>query len=238
MPLFGGRKMAGAAQDADGVGARVVVARHPGPALLVAADGAVLAASPAAAPLAAAATGRNAAGWWADLFGWLNEAEANGLPFRTSRIDTDRGLALIEWAALGLPDNTVLLLGRDVTVERHLRDALAESRHRLRDFVDLACDFAWETGADGCFVYLSVDGVLGHAAERLIGRPAEELLAEPTLGRSPFEALQPIAEAVIALRRADGTVAEAVVSARPLIDADGARTGARGVSRVARGQAG
>jgi PAS domain S-box-containing protein len=230
VPFFGKKQVIEAAPPAAAT-VNDVVARHPGPAFLVGHDGAVVCASPAAAPLMRDGDAAPAGAWWDDLFGWLASAEARSLPFRTSRIDTDRGLSLVEWEAVGLPDGTVLLLGRDVTVERNLRDALAESRQRLRDCVELACDFAWETGADGCFVYLSSGAVLGHAAERLVGRPAEDLLADPSLDRSPFEARQPVAGVEVALRRRDGKVVDVVVAARPLPAADGAWNGARGVCR-------
>lgn len=230
MPFFGRKQAMEAAPPAVAT-VNDVVARHPGPAFLVGPDGAVICASPAAAPLMREGEATPAGPWWDDLYGWLASVDARSLPFRTSRIETDRGLSLVEWEAVGLPDGTVLLLGRDVTVERNLRDALAESRQRLRDCVELACDFAWETGADGCFVYLSTGAVLGYAAERLVGRPADDLLANPSLDRSPFEARQAVGGIEVALRRRDGKIVDMIVAARPLPAAEGAWNGARGICR-------
>lgn len=231
MSLFGARKTPEPMGAAPAT-LRDLVARYPGPAMQLSPDGAVTVASPAAAAyLERDGEGRFGA-WWDELSAWLCDSRSPDLPFRTSRIETDRGHVLIEWVVTGLPDGSVLLLGRDVTVERSVRDALAESRQRLRDLVDLACDFGWETGPEGRFVYFSTELVLGHRTESLVGRPVDDLLAEPTIERSPFETRHPVEEAAVVLRGARGRTVEVVLSARPLHDASGAWRGARGICRI------
>ena len=71
------------------------------------------------------------------------------VPFRCLPWIPGDGPAVVEWTAVALPDNTVALFGRDVTLDINLRDALAESRQRFRDLVDISSDFAWETGTEG-----------------------------------------------------------------------------------------
>lgn len=201
-----------------------LVARHPDPALLLAADGALLTANPQAQALLAAGP---QGVLWNELLAWLSADAAT--PFHTATVATERGQATIDWTAVGLPDGTVVLFGRDVTLERTLRTALTESRQRFRDFVDLACDFAWETGPDGRFVYVVPGEALGYAVESLVGQPADLLLAEPGLARSPFEARRPVYAEKLRLLRADGMPVEFIFRARPMLDRRGTWRGVRGV---------
>jgi diguanylate cyclase (GGDEF)-like protein/PAS domain S-box-containing protein len=122
----------------------------------------------------------------------------------------------------------VLLLGRDVSLERALRGALVESRQRLRDLVEIASDFTWETDADGRFTMLSPQGVLGFTAVELIGRDPRDLLmlAEDIdcfLGRRT--------SAEIWMRDATGKPVCQHILALPLVDETGATRGARGLAR-------
>ncbi|GAA0595957.1 GGDEF domain-containing protein [Caenispirillum bisanense] len=126
----------------------------------------------------------------------------------------------------------LLLLARDVTLERTLRAALVESRQRYKDFVEISTDFAWEIGPQGTFVFVSPRGALGHPAQRLVGRPPDDLVADyfgP--GEVPFLAREPVEETDVWLRTAAGAVACVRMSATPLFAADGAWMGARGVGR-------
>lgn len=126
----------------------------------------------------------------------------------------------------------VLLLGQDVTLERTLRSALVDSRQRYKDFVEISTDFAWETGPDGTFVFVSPRGALGHPAQRLVGRDPAELVAEyfgP--GDVPFAAREPVEDVDVWLRTASGAMACVRTSATPLFGDDGAWRGARGVGR-------
>jgi hypothetical protein len=70
-----------------------------------------------------------------------------------------------------LGDGAWLALFTDRTLDNNLRAALAESRQRYKDLVEISSDFGWETGPDGTFVFISPGGALGHDASRLIGGP-------------------------------------------------------------------
>ncbi len=212
-----------------------LLSRLPGPALVVAASGEVLRANPAAERLTGLTQGqRPDAAWWTELFAWLARSDGGSAPYHLSRIDTPAGMMSVEWTAAPLITNAVGLIGRDVTMEQNLKQALAESRQRFRDLADIACDLAWEVDAEGCFTYVTAEGGFGHAAQALIGRPATMLLAEgETLVRPVFEARQPVRHVRLTLRQADGHPVEVIAAARPLLGPDGAWRGARGICRVA-----
>jgi len=88
-------------------------------------------------------------------------AQVNPLVLRVSEAaaTTERAfdVVVLPWA-----DGTVALLhGPDVTLERTLRAALLDSRQRYKDHVEISNDFAWETDAEGCFVFGSPRGARG-----------------------------------------------------------------------------
>ncbi|SOD92088.1 diguanylate cyclase domain-containing protein [Caenispirillum bisanense] len=146
----------------------------------------------------------------------------------------ENGPAWFRLTVLPLADAAarVLLLARDVTLERTLRAALVESRQRYKDFVEISTDFAWETGADGTFIFVSPRGALGHPAQRLVGRPPDDLVADyfgP--GEIPFLTREPLEDVDVWLRGAAGSVACVRMSATPLFAPDGSWMGARGVGR-------
>ncbi len=206
-----------------------LVSSYPGPALLLDANGHVLGASYAGLGLV---PGLEDAPWWHTLLSWLAQVGQDVPVHHSSTISTVRGDLIVEWQSSLLGDGTIALLGRDVTMERHLRGALIDSRQRFRDLVELASDFAWETDAEGRFVYVSPGGALGYAASELTGRPAEDLLAmDQELMRLPFTADRPLNEAEVWLRRADGEIATVVVWARPILSEDDERLGVRGLCR-------
>ncbi|MFM2130364.1 MAG: hypothetical protein RL477_1910, partial [Pseudomonadota bacterium] len=135
-----------------------------------------------------------------------------------------------------LGDGRALVVARYGGFDRSLREALVDSRKRYKDFVEISSEFVWETAADGRFAFVSPQGALGWTADQLVGRMAESfLLADEgprtSWARSPFRAEQPVADAEIWFRRADGAMACLSTSARPLYEADGRWTGARGVCR-------
>jgi diguanylate cyclase (GGDEF)-like protein len=112
-----------------------------------------------------------------------------------------------------------------------IRDALMESRQRWQNLVGLAADLAFETDAEGRFVFMMPDIVLGWPASTLIGQPADCLVGADSTGE-PFNPFRPAVELRrhrAWLRRADGRLALITVSATPLHGAAGEVIGARGV---------
>lgn len=140
-------------------------------------------------------------------------------------------------AVPGFADGTVLLLARDQTAERNLRTALIESRQRYKDLVESSSDFAWEVGADGRFAFVSPRGALGYRAEDLVGERPEVFVEAPDdYAPLPFLADHPMETVEMWMRRADGTSACVVTNCLPLVAADGAWRGARGVCRDITGE--
>ncbi|CAK0767821.1 PAS domain S-box-containing protein/diguanylate cyclase (GGDEF)-like protein [Azospirillaceae bacterium] len=170
--------------------------------------------------------------WWRQAVDWLGiDVSGPSSPF-VARIETANGQVMIEWVAAPLPEGDWLLFGRDVTLDYQLRQALTESRQRYKDLVEISSDFAWETGADGRFSFVSPFGALGFPSERLIGRPPAEFVVDARDDMClPFTTLRSIEQAEVWVRTADGHAACVAVSAAPLIGPDGSWRGARGVCR-------
>jgi len=125
------------------------------------------------------------------------------------------------------------VLGRGDAAGRALSEALAESRGRYKALVELSNDFAWETGPDGAFVFVSPKGALGYDADDLIGRRPEIFVAGPAPVPSPFAPAERVAGVAVWWRRKDGAEACLIVAAEPVRGRDGEIAGARGVCRDA-----
>lgn len=112
-----------------------------------------------------------------------------------------------------------------------VRGALMESRQRWQHLVSLAADLAFETDAEGRFVFMIPATVLGWPAATLIGGPSTFLVAEDVagVGFNPFFPAAEVRRHRTWLRRADGGLALIALSATPVFDAAGVLTGARGI---------
>ena len=143
------------------------------------------------------------------------------------------GQIYVELSPIPLDNGCVLLLGRDVTLERNLRSALVESRQRYKDLVEISSDFAWETGPDGRFAFVSPKGALGYSPDELVGRhPSDFVLHKgPTSGIAVFAATYPVNDTEVWMRAADGREACVLTAAMPLRSEDERWTGARGICR-------
>ena len=138
----------------------------------------------------------------------------------------------VELTAVPLGGAEVLMLARDLSMEKNLRTALVESRQRYKDLVEVSSDFSWEVGSDGTFVFVSPRGALGHTAEALNGlNPAELVLNAEQYNPLPFLTDRPMENIELWMRRSDGTVATVVMSALPLFDQREHYCGARGICR-------
>lgn len=203
-----------------------VVANFPGPAFVLRRDGAVGVCNAAAAEML-----ETDDVWLADVRQWLTSASvAPGL--RSTPVRAPRGGMVIEWAASHIDGESTLLLGRDATLERQLRQTLTESRQRYKDLVEVSADFAWETGEHGRFVFVSPKGALGYSAEALIGRDPRELAIDEWGDLPlPFDARRPVDQSELWLKTAAGNPACIIASATPLVGPGGRWRGARGVCR-------
>lgn len=207
---------------------------YPGPALMLGHNGVVLAANAKARPLVEAikrggdpelraAIADALSGQTAQVSPLLLEASALRGESESQALD----LVVMPWGQ----GTAVLILGRDITLERNLREALIESRQRYKDLIEASHEFVWETDAEGRFVFVSPRGALGYAAKELIGLRAAELLVEEEPAPGPFSTQKPLEDAELWVSRADDEPVCLLVTASPLQGADGTWSGARGVAR-------
>lgn len=89
-----------------------------------------------------------------------------------------------ECVILPLAVDRALVLVRDETYNLNVRQALFESRQRYRDLVVISSDFAWETDANGVFIFVSPHGAMGYSAEDLVGHHPIEFVIDTEVDRS------------------------------------------------------
>lgn len=200
---------------------------YPEPALWLAPDGSVREANGSFALLPRT---EDVTDWWASLREWALCPPDKTLDLSTT-IRLSRRSVILVWLRTDLVDGSVLLTSRDMTAATNLNQALADSRHRFRDLADMGADFAWETDAEGRFVYVSPDGALGWPAASLVGCRADDLLAEEAAVDAPFRSERPIREVDLPLRARDGQTVWVTASIRPLSGPQGAAGTTRGVWR-------
>ena len=111
--------------------------------------------------------------------------------------------------------------------------AMLESRQRWRDFALMGGDLCFETDAEGRFVFLAPDPLLGWQAGILLERDAGQLLAgcDFSAAFNPFRPTEPVRRRRAWLRRADGSSVCFLFATAPLLDAEGRVVGARGVGQ-------
>lgn len=199
-----------------------LVAAWPEPAALLAPDGTVVEANDAAAPVLDALAMRE---------GGVPGAAAEGTGRFHLQVAAPAGPVVFDVTLVACGAG-VFMSARDVSLAANLRAALAESRTRFKELVEISSDLAWETDANGAFVYVTPGGGLGFAPDELVGRPAG-ILALPDDGGAllPFRTSVRVAECPVWLRRKDGAAIRASVSAAPLFAPDGTHKGARGICR-------
>lgn len=211
---------------ADGLG-KTLLSAYPGPALLVKGT-TIIDQNHAALPLL-----ESVRQWWSEAEPWLAQVHERG--FRSPllvRIPGENGVATVEWTAIAAEPEVLLLIGRNVTLERSLQEVLTDSRDRFRDLVELTTDLAWETKADGTFSYIVGSKVLGYSPEDMLGKKARDFVVrQPLEVVDYFECEDAYDKKEILMLRADDTVARVLISARPLLTKTGELRGVRGICR-------
>ena len=209
-----------------------LVASHPGIAMVLDFSG---------LPKAVSAKGRDLrdalmAGQAKDIQQLIKEVIKKRKPLTgsvTVQLQGKKSDSSLELSLQPFPEReTILLLGRDMSLERNLRNALVESRQRYKDLVEISSDFAWELDENGCFAFVSPRGALGFPAAEFIGKkPADFLLQPDVNGNVEAFAGSVSVQREVWMRSANRTPACLVVSNLPMITPEGAWIGARGVCR-------
>ncbi|NKB48845.1 MAG: diguanylate cyclase [Alphaproteobacteria bacterium] len=202
----------------------------PGPVMEVSRDGSLIQANELGRALAPAVlVGEDGA-----MRAMISLAfEAGGSVSDRLEVARDGKSSWYECVVLPLEADCAMVLIRDETYNLNVRQALFESRQRYRDLVVISSDFAWETDANGVFIFVSPHGAMGYSAEDLVGHHPIEFVIDTEIDRSelPYSTRTPVTNAQIWMRGGDGEEACLVASAVPVIDHEGVWRGARGLCR-------
>lgn len=214
-----------------GLDAETVLGTYPGPALLFGADGRLLAANSAGSGAAETMTrfGDDA------LLAGVRDVAGNGGVRACSLMVRGEKEEAIEFSLVPLgasegATSHVIALGRHAELEQSLMSALVSSRQMFKDLVECSSDFAWETKSDGTFSYVSRRGALGYRAADLIGKRADELIANEGQVEA-FSSPGPVEEVEVWAQDASGEPACLLVSSIPVQDEENRWSGNRGVCK-------
>ncbi|HEY7671924.1 MAG TPA: EAL domain-containing protein [Gammaproteobacteria bacterium] len=119
--------------------------------------------------------------------------------------------------------------------ESHLREALAQSEHRLQCLIELSSDYYWETDEDLRFTHVRHQASDGRVTG-FIGKATWELGAIPVHGtwdeyRELRAAHLPFTDFLVRRPDADGRDVYLSASGRPMFAADGRFRGYQGITR-------
>jgi diguanylate cyclase (GGDEF)-like protein/PAS domain S-box-containing protein len=207
------------------------LAAFPGPTLEITASGDIQALNAAGARLMTVLGRRDANEAATALMELIKTACDQGAAARDVLAlpgEGEGGRRTLDAAVVPVGPRQAFIIGIDVT---DTLDALTATERRYRDLIELAADFVWETGPDGCFTFVSGSGAFGYASRLLIGKnPRDLLLRDPGVATIlPFNTPAPVRRQEVWVRNAGGAPVCLSVSATPVFNADGQRTGARGV---------
>jgi diguanylate cyclase (GGDEF)-like protein len=120
--------------------------------------------------------------------------------------------------------------GGPAELDRVLRQALIESRQRLKELLEMSCDFAFETDAGGRFSFITSNGALGRSTLDLLSHEPSELTLSPEDG-AHFQADSPAEGRLIWAKTADGEPVCLHLNARAVFDEQGEFVCVRGTCR-------
>jgi diguanylate cyclase (GGDEF)-like protein/PAS domain S-box-containing protein len=205
---------------------------YPGAALIVAADGSVIRFNAEGAGLGALLA-HQAIPEIVKLV--KTAASTKAVASESVTLESSKGEIALQVTVSPMAADRLLMLARDLTMERNLRTALVDSQQRYKDLVEISSDFSWEVSTDGKFIFVSPKGAFGYSAEELVDTPAVDLAADPDeFSTVPFVSQRPLDDVELWMTCKDGTTACLVVSCVPLFeDVDGVQvwSGTRGVCR-------
>ena len=213
-----------------------LIAGYPGPAVLLDPSGQLILANAKGAGLERALVG----GAVGDINTLIDGAsESASIANATVTVETSRGELVLDVTAMPILSvegavEKVLVLARDLTMERNLRSTLVESRQRYKDLVEISNDFSWEVDLAGKFIFVSPQGALGYKPEELIGQEARSFVIDPDdFVPFPFTSNRRLENIEMWMRTKEGATACMIVSVLPLVKNDESEIwiGCRGVCR-------
>ena len=216
-----------------GIDAEAILGTFAGPAVLLTADGTVVAANGAGSAAAKAIARREDEPVLTAILASAREGAARSA---TLLVHGNQGEEAVDFFLLPLGSSVaathVMALGKGAELEQSLVGALVASRQMYKDLVECSSDFAWETKADRTLSYVSARGALGYAAADLIGKDVAELLAnDDPDALVPFSSSDEAEDVEVWMRDVEGKPACLIVSSRPVHDESGRWVGNRGVCK-------
>jgi len=214
-----------------------LIAGYSGPALLLDTNGVPFLANAKGAGLEKALTG-GAVGEIEDLIDDARKSAA--IANATVSIATSRGELILDVTVTPILDaaggiTKIVLLARDLTMERNLRSTLVESRQRYKDLVEIFNDFSWEVDRDGKLIFVSPQGALGYKADELVGQSVRDFVIDAdSFVPFPFTSNRKLDNIEMWFCCKDGATACMIVSSLPLVKNDDESEtwiGCRGVCR-------
>lgn len=210
----------------------VLVAGYPGAAVVVSPNVEVLRANPKGAGLETLISH----GAVPEINDLVAKAHGVGTVAAGSvNLHSSKGEISLELTAIPIDPGRLLVLARDLTMDKNLRSALVESRQRYKDLVEVSSDFSWETSVDGVFMFVSSKGAIGYTPPELIDHQAAEFLVDPeNYTPLPFYSKRPLEDVEIWMKKKGGETACMMLSCVPLfVEQDGKDvwSGTRGVCR-------
>lgn len=212
-----------------------LLAGYGGAAALTAADGEILATNAKGAALGALIKHGAAP----EIHELMEQAAADQtIAAGSLALKGSKGEIMLEVTVIprrGTDPLELLVLSRDMTMERNLRTTLVESRQRYKDLVEVSSDFSWEVDTSGKFVFVSPKGALGYTAEELIDEDAESFVVDPEdFSPVPFLSERELDDVELWLKNKDGSTACMLLSCLPLFAGDGGQEAWRGCRGVCR----
>lgn len=208
-----------------------LLATYPGPVLILGNDAQARPINAAGSELAEGLNSPSGVALFPQLVQLAVKARTTGRA-QTRIVAMPDGRRRMEVTLLPQKTGNILIVGRDATLETNIRSALAESRTRFKDLVDIVADFAWETDMTGRFSYISSTGALGYRPEELIGVEASDLLLDPasTPKPIPFGATEQTNNVDLWVLDRERHEKCLKVSSVPIVDDSGVQVGTRGIA--------
>ncbi len=204
---------------------------YPGPIALLTEDGTLLSGNPAGLALVRALEAQD--GRLARFCDVLDSPDANHLEIVeiAGSIGGQPRQTWVEVMGLAASQKRVLVIGRDVTLEVSLRAALADSRQRYKDLVEISADIAWEIDGEGRFAFVSPAGIAGCSVHQLIGSRPSAIWPDCVLDLDAlFAARTQVVRKDLWLNDPGGDPVCLMVSVVPMLDKVGGWHGARGIA--------
>ena len=213
-------------------GDEILLAGFPGAAVLVSSKAEVLRANPKGAGLETLISH----GAVPEIDELVDKAHGVGtVSSGNVNLHSSKGEINLELTVVPITTDRLLVMARDMTMDKNLRSALVESRQRYKDLVEVSSDFSWETSTEGVFLFVSTKGALGYESKDLVDRQAVDFVVEPEhFSPLPFKSHRPLEDAEIWLKGKDGETICMMLSCVPLfVTQDGKEvwSGTRGVCR-------